>query len=135
MSVAPARNYRNDASDPDLRALLDRPLHAVELEDGESQRDLRSVKRLGLGPAPMVWLRVERKLDAIIGDRGDGSAANFFSSCDVELLPDFGAQHAGKMRGMFAHQRSGVSGNFVGDPAAACHKAGLRSQVSGLRKL
>src|SRR5208282_1739808 len=130
MSVAPARNYRNDASDPDLRALLDRPLHAVELEDGKSQRDPRSVKRLGLGPAPMVWLRVERKLNAIIGDRGDGSAANFFSSCNVKLLPDFGAQNAGKMRRVFAHQSSGVSGNLVSDPAAVGHKSAFSSQLS-----
>src|SRR5208282_3026639 len=75
-------------------------------------------------------LRIERKLNTIIGDRGDGSAANFFSSCDVKLLPDFGAQNAGKMRGVFAHQSSGVSGNLVSDPAAVGHKSAFSSQLS-----
>jgi hypothetical protein len=65
----------------------------------------------------------KRELDAIIRDRGDGSAANFVPGCDVELLTDFGAQHAGKMRGMFAHQSSSVSGHFIGNPAAARHES------------
>jgi hypothetical protein len=119
MSIAAAGDYGNDASDPDLRALLNRPFHAVELEDGKRQRNLRSVKRLG--PWPTVLLRAERELNAIMGDRGDSSAANFVPSCNVKLLPDFGAQNASKMRRMFAHQSSGVSGNLVGDPAASCH--------------
>jgi hypothetical protein len=70
----------------------------------------------------------KRELDAIIRDRGDGSASNFFSSCNVKLLPDFGAQNAGQMRGMFAHQSSRVSGDLVGDPAASCHESVPGSQ-------
>src|SRR6266851_1406247 len=38
------------------------------------------------------------------------------------------------MRSMVAYQSGSVSRYFVGDPAAACHASGVRSQVSGLRK-
>src|SRR4029077_13736371 len=129
MSIRPPGDYRDDASDPDFRAFLDRPFHAVEFEDGESQRDLR-----GARPSPKVLLRAERELNAIIGDRSNCPAADFFAGCNIKLLPNLGAQDASKMRSMVAHQSGSVSRYFVGDPAAACHESGVRSQVSGLRK-
>src|SRR5580658_3836438 len=127
MRVAPAGDDGNNASDSNLRALLDRPLHAVELEDSQRQRDRGSGPRLG---PVMVLLLAERELNPIVGDRGNGSAPNFIPGCDVELLPDFSAQHAAKMSRMFAHQSSSVSGDFVGDPAAACHESVPGSQFS-----
>src|SRR5258708_16586337 len=129
MRIAPARNHRDDPTDPDLRALLDCPLHAVELEDGERQRDLR-----GGRPQPKVLLRAKRELNAIIGDGSDCPAANLFTGCNLKLLPDLGAQDASKVRSVLAHQGGSVSGYFVSDPAAACHESGVRCQVSGLRK-
>jgi hypothetical protein len=116
MSVRPPGDYRDDASDPDFRAFLDRPLHAVEFEDGEHQRDLR-----GGRPLRKVLLRAKRKLNAIIRDRSDCPAANFFAGRNVKLLPDLSAQDAGKVRGVLAHQSSCVSSYLVGHPAAACH--------------
>ena len=40
---------------------------------------------------------------------------------DVEFLADLGAEHAGEMVGVGADQGGVVSGDFVGDPAAAGH--------------
>jgi hypothetical protein len=77
-----------------------------------------------------VLLRAKRKLNAIIGDRSDCPAANLLAGCDVKLLPDLGAQDAGKMCSMVAHQSGSVSSYFVGDPAAARHESVLSSQFS-----
>src|ERR1700674_5406946 len=129
MSIRPPGDYRDDASDPDFRAFLDRPIHAVEFEDGQRQRDLR-----GGRPYSKVLLRAKRELNAIIGDRSDCPTANFFAGCDVKLLPDLGTQDPRKMRSVLAHQRGGVSLYFVGHPAAACHGSVLGSQFSVLRK-
>src|SRR5208282_4699602 len=138
MSIAAAGDNRDDASDPELGTLLDRPLHAGELEDGEGQRNLRSGLwrdlRSELRALQRPVLRVERELNPIVRNRSDGSAPNFVPGCDVELLPDFGAQHAGEMSSMVAHQSSGVSGKLVGDPAAACHESVVSCQFSVLSK-
>src|ERR1019366_1631791 len=131
MSIRPASDDRNDASDPDLRALLDRPLHAVKLKDGKRQRNLRSARRLG--PQPMERLRVEREIDTVVRDKRDRPAPNLIPGSDVELLPHFSTKHAGKVSSVLAHQSGGCSANLVGDPAAACHGEVLRSEVSGLR--
>src|SRR5208282_6800210 len=130
MSIRPPGDDGDDASDTDLRTLLDRPLHAVELENGEGQRNLRNGR--WLGPSRMVWLPAERELNPVVRNRSDRSAANFVPGRDVELLPDFSAQHTSKMSGMFAHQSSGVSSNLVGDPAAERHESVLSSQLSVL---
>jgi len=53
-----------------------------------------------------VLLRAKRKLNAIIGDRSDCPAANFFAGCNVKLLPNLGAQDASKVRSVLAHQSS-----------------------------
>jgi len=107
MSIAPPGNDGNDAGYADLGALLDRPLHTIELEDGEGQRDLRrAAQRCELSLT--VCLYAKRELHAIVGDRGYSSAANCRRGCNVELLPDFGAEHASKMSGMLADQRGGI---------------------------
>src|SRR4030081_3899045 len=108
MSIRPPGDYRDDASDPNLRAFLDRPIHAVGFEDGKRQRDLR-----GARPQRKVVLRAKRELNAIIGDRSDCPAANFFPGCNVKLLPDLGAQNASKMRSVLTHQSGGVSSHLV----------------------
>jgi hypothetical protein len=142
MSIAPAGDYGNDASDPDLRALLDRPFHAVEFEDGERQGDLRSGHQRSLFLVAAFFGFAKRELNAILGDRRNSSAANLGttlnSGCDVELLANFGAKDASKMRGMVAHQGGSVSDHFVSDPAAASHeavlsKSGFRNEVRGQR--
>jgi hypothetical protein len=121
MSIAPAGNYGNDAIDADLGTFLNCPLHAIELEDSEDERDFRGGRRLGAS----VGVRVKRELNPLMRNECDGTAANFFSRCDVELLPNLGAQNASKMSRMFAHQSSRVSGNLVGNPAAARHGSAL----------
>src|SRR5450755_3958417 len=120
-----------NSSDPNFRALLDRPLQAVELENGEDQRDLRSA---GLALSSRLrCFRVEREFDPIMGNRRDRSATNVFSGCDVKLLPNLRPQHASEMRGMLTNQNSGVSVNFVGDPAASCHGTGVRRRALSLK--
>jgi hypothetical protein len=51
----------------------------------------------------MVRLGVERKIDTVVRDKRDGPAANLFPSSDVEFLPDFSPQYAGKVCSMLAH--------------------------------
>src|SRR5450759_3464690 len=82
----------------------------------------------------MPRLRAEREINSIVRDKCDRPASDLIPGCNVELLPDFGTQDASEMRGMFAHQRSGVSGNLVGDPAAACHKSVPSSRFPVLSK-
>jgi hypothetical protein len=52
------RNDRYDSRDTELGAFLDRPLHAVEFENRERERYIRSSSN-GL-------LVAERKLDAVV---------------------------------------------------------------------
>src|SRR5713101_7793427 len=80
-----------------------------------------------------MLLRAKRELNAIIGDRSDCPAANFFAGGDVKLLPNLRAQDPSKMRSVLPDQSSSVSRHLVGNPTTACHGSGLRSLVSGLR--
>src|SRR5208283_187761 len=127
MSITPARNDRDDASHPNLRALLDRPLHAVEFKNRKHQRDLWSdAQQIGLLPSSFP----KRKLHPIIGDKSNPADPNLGPRGDIKLLSNFRPHYARKMSSMFAHQGGGVFGRLVGDPAAARH--GNSAQLSVL---
>ncbi len=87
MSFGSSRDHRDDASRSQFRAFFNRPLHAIELENGESDRHL-NCKRNRNGVA-------EFKFNSVLRNRRNTAAANFVSRGDVEFLADAGAKHAG----------------------------------------
>ena len=68
MRIRTARDHRHNPRDAQLRALFDRPLHAVELEDGENQGDL--------GQAGCGDFFAQFEFDAVVCYRSDSSAAH-----------------------------------------------------------
>ena len=84
--VGAAGDHGHDSRNSQLRAFLDRPLHAVELEDGEQERDV--------GTASGRNFFAEFKLDPAILDAHDASAADCATGGDIEFLPYAGAQDA-----------------------------------------
>jgi hypothetical protein len=113
VSIGAARDDGDDPRDPEFRAFLDRPLHAVEFEDGEKQGDLEQ------GGSCDFFSQV--KLDSIFGYGGDAAAANPVAGGDVKVLSDPRSKDADQVIGMLSDESSAVSGDFVGNPAAARH--------------
>jgi hypothetical protein len=119
--VSSPRNQRNYLSDPNLSALLNRPLHAIELEDGENQSQLRR--------RASRHLFSKRELYALIRDRRNSAAPHSLPDSDIEFLSDLRPQNAGEVNSVLAGQCSGVSMNFIGNPASAGQKPVLSSQL------
>jgi hypothetical protein len=113
MRVRAAGNHGDYSGHPEFRAFLNRPFHAIELEDGENE-GYAGLRSCGNNLA-------ELKLHPVTGDAYDPTAADAVSGRDVEFLPDSSAKHLRKVLGMRSDQSSAIAGNFVGDPAAACH--------------
>jgi hypothetical protein len=126
VSIGPPRNDRNNPPRSNLRALLNRPLHAIEFEDSQRQRNFR--KRLNLKQT------AQRKLNAPIRNRSNGPSADFSPGGNLELLPDLRPQHAYEMTCMLAHQSGSITKNLVSNPPSACHWIVLTSQFSVLSK-
>src|ERR1700683_585014 len=120
MRIRASGNYWDDPRDAKLRTLLNSPLHTVELKDGENEGNLCQARSGNLF--------AEIEFDAAVADDINSSAPHGFSSRNVEILSDAGAQHAHQMVRMLADHGSAVTQNFVGDKAAAGHGSGLRSQ-------
>src|ERR1019366_10027824 len=108
------RNYGNDRGDVQFRALLDRPLHAIEFEDGQQQGD-------GHGLAGRDFF-AQGELHALVLYAGNGGPADLLAACDLELLADARAQGTRQMRGVRAGQGSTIAGELVGNPAASGHR-------------
>jgi hypothetical protein len=87
MSFGSSRNYWDNASRTQFRAFFNRPLHAIELENGERHRYL-NCKRHRNGVA-------EFKFNSVLRNGRNTAAANFASRRDVEFLADAGAKYAG----------------------------------------
>src|SRR5512143_1341532 len=122
MNVCAAGNDRDDARDTQFRALLYRPLEAVELENREGQRH---------GTNRLCRYRLSKfELDAIVIDAHDGSATDLVSERDIELLADARAQHAREVHSVRSSERCTVRFNLVGNDAAAGHS---RYKVQGTR--
>src|ERR1700733_11069345 len=107
------RDYRNNAGHPQFCALFNRPLHAIELEDGK-QNGHR-------GNGALRNSIAERELNAIIINRDDLSPADAQRRNHVELLPNSDPQNTREMGSVFSKNECSVSGDFVGDPTAASH--------------
>ena len=114
MSVGPLCNDRNNTRDSDLSTFLDRPFHAIELEDSESQSQLGGSLSRHFFP--------KSKLHTIVRDRNDPPAPNNVAAGDIKLLPNLSPQHAAEMGGMFASQRGNIFVDDIGDPAAASQR-------------
>ena len=113
MRIRPLGDQRHHARDAQLRGLLDRPLHAVELEDRQQQRDV--------GERGCRQFLAEFKLDFLRRDGNDAAAPHPPLGRDIEFLADARPQNAGEVLGLGADQRSAAARDFVGDPAAARH--------------
>ncbi|MGC2247624.1 MAG: hypothetical protein WA609_13560, partial [Terriglobales bacterium] len=61
----------------------------------------------------------KRKFNAIVRDRNDCPEPNNVAAGNIKLLSNLSPQHAAKMGGMFASQRSNIFVEGIGDPAAA----------------
>src|SRR5271165_3413540 len=113
MLVGSPRDHRDDPSYTQFRAFLDRPLHAIELEDGQQQCDVDW--RCGGNCFP------ELKLHAGVCNSHNAPAANHRPCGDIEFLADAGTQDADEVIGMVPGEGGLIATDFVGDPSAACH--------------
>jgi hypothetical protein len=120
VGIGSAGDDRNDTRDANLRAFLERPFHAVKLEDGEGQNDQRS----GFYCARFS----KRELDAIIGDRSNGPTPYASPGSNIEFLADISTKYASQVRRVIANQSRRISVHLVGKPAASRHATVPRSQ-------
>jgi hypothetical protein len=114
MRIRPPRNHRNNPRHPNLGAFFNRPLHAIEFEDGKNQSKI--------GAGPQSHFISQRKFHALVREGHNLPAPNARRDCDVEFLSDLSAQNARQMQGMFASKSGSISMNLIGDPAAAGQK-------------
>ena len=113
MRIRAAGDERHDSRCAKLRAFLDRPLHAVELEDGKEKSDGRS---FGCGH---IFPQVELN-PALLN--GDDASPPYARACgDVEFLAHASAKHTYKMLRVFARESGFVPRDFIGNPSAAGH--------------
>src|SRR5271167_602587 len=105
MSIAPLRDDGDDAGNADFRALLQRPLHAIELKDSEGQSNFRSFSKRRLSGSVFS----EREVNPIVSDRRNSSAPNLVPGRDVKFLSNLGAQDASQMCSVLAHQSGCIS--------------------------
>jgi hypothetical protein len=113
MSFSAPRNQGNNLRDPQFGALLDRPFHAIELEDGQQQRDIGGRRGLYLFP--------KFEFDAPFRELGNTATSHHPRSHNVEFLSHPGPQNANEVIGVIAGQKGVIIGNFVGNPSAAGH--------------
>ena len=92
MSIRAARDHWNDARHPDLRAFLDRPFHAIELEDGEHQRNLGGSRLTAIASSPRANSTRSSEIEVIV------PAANSVAGCNVEFLSNFGPQNTAQVQ-------------------------------------
>ena len=114
-----------DTGDAELGGLLDGPLEAIELEDGEQEVDGEG------GVGRELFVEGEGDFGVLLrargADGGDFGAMEEAVGDDVVDLARLSAEDAGEVGGLLAGERgaggmAGLGGPGVGDPAAA-HKA------------
>ena len=111
--VGAAGDYGHDSRDSQFGAFLDRPFHAVELENGEQESDAGYGDHRNFFP--------EFELNSGVLDACDASAPHNGTGGDIEFLSYAGTQDADQMIGMIAGEGGVVAREFVGDPAASRH--------------
>src|SRR5258708_4706032 len=125
MFFRPLRNDRDDAAAAELHGFLNGPLHAIEFEDAEKQRD-------GKRWCGLEFLE-EGEVDAVAVDGCDAGEPRAAAGDHVKFHAWLGAQHAAEMLRLIAMQcGSGVVPGIC-DPAAARHAATLsclRDEIS-----
>ncbi len=89
------RNHRNNPPNTNLRTLLNRPLQAIELEDGQRHSNFR--KRFDLDQT------TQRKLNPPIRNRSNRPPPHFTARGNIKLLPNLSPKHAHQMTSMLAH--------------------------------
>src|SRR5579862_1489427 len=118
------RDYRNNPPHANLSALLNRPLHAIKLEDGQRQRNSR--KRFHFE------YTAQRKLNPPVRNRTDRPPPDFTARSNIKLLPDLGPKHAHQMTRILIFKNAGTTENLVSNPPSACHGIVPSSQLSAL---
>src|SRR5215469_5375735 len=113
MRVGAPGNDWHDSGDPQFGALLDGPLHTIELEDRQQESHF--------GERRSRDVLSEFELDAGVADRKDPPAAHSARNGDVEFLPDSRPQHLGQVLRMCPGKGGAILMNVVGDPASAGH--------------
>src|SRR5438105_13721572 len=114
MRIGSAGDNGHDSRNPQLRAFLDGPFHAVEFEDCQSQHNL------GGGGSGQFLAEVE--FNPLVGNGRDPSSPHRGSGRDIKFLPDAGAKNANEMIGMLPGQSGTIPGDFVGNPSTAGHE-------------
>ena len=114
MRVGSPGDHRDHALHAQLRALLNRPFHAIEFEDRQHQGDL-----CWRGFCRNFFAEIE--LDASVAYRGDLAAMKDTVRDDIEFLPNVRAQNASEMVRMYTGERGAVSRHFIGNPPSAGH--------------
>jgi hypothetical protein len=89
MGIRAARDHGHDPRNAQLGALLDRPFHAVELEDRENQCEFNHLH------AGNFFAQL--KLNPVVSYGSDSAAPNGFAGSDIELLSDASSQHSHQM--------------------------------------
>src|ERR1019366_354015 len=113
MLFSAPRNHGDDRGDVQFRALLDRPLHAIEFEDGEQQGDGNSLAGRDFF--------TQGELHSLVLHAGNGGPPDLLAASDFELLADARAQGARQVCGVRAGQGGAIAGELVGNPAASGH--------------
>ena len=119
MRIGPAGNHRNNSGQAEFRALLDRPFHAVELEDRQQQ-----------GQVDRRWSRLnffaEFEVDEAICYRDHDASSDDAVGDDVELLSDPCTEDANEVVSVSTGEGSSVARNLIGDPSAPGHGMRMR---------
>jgi hypothetical protein len=113
MFLCTLRDHGNDPGGTEFRAFFDRPLHAIEFEDGDGQREICNCC-LENGFAKL-------KFHPAVLDGDNPRVVGTAMGNNIEFLIKLGAKNARQMIGVRTGQSGMVTGNFVGNPAAACH--------------
>src|ERR1700690_3384347 len=118
MSFGALSDHGNDPPHPQFHTLLNRPFHAIKLEDGN--HDSQVSGRSGRDNFAKF------KLDPAIRDACDATTANAFPGRDIELLPHPATKHLREVLGMSTDQSSAMARDLVGNPATSGHSDFVR---------
>jgi hypothetical protein len=113
MRIRAARDYGHDSRHAKFGTFLNRPLHAVELEYGEQQRNVCNRNRR--------YFFAQFELNPTGGNGYDAPPPQGHSCRDIEFLTDTRPQHSNQMICVIARKRGAVARDFVGDPSASGH--------------
>ncbi len=114
MFLGATREDGCDALDTELGRLLDGPLVAIELEDGEQKME-------GEGGVSQ-HLFMQQKNNFGIGHGDDFGPVKVSAGDDVEDLAGLGAEDTREVLRLHSGKRSMCCSVRVGDPAASCHR-------------